>query len=881
MTAAPDRGVPSWPERSAKSGSRRSRSRAPISSASPPSTASSAATTAPTRRARSPRRRRSTRRSRAADDSGPLAGVPIGAEGHVRHQGPRDHRRLEDPAGLGAALRRHRGRAAARRRARSSSASSTWTSSRWARRTRTRPSVPCRNPWDLDARAGRLARAARRPRSRRGWRRRARHRHRRLDPPAGGVLRRRRAQADLRPRLALRRRSRSPRRSTRSARSRAPSRDAALVLAGDRRPRPARLDLARRAGAALSPTRSTQAGRRAARRRPEEYFARRSTPRSSARCARAHRRSSSELGAELVDISLPHTDYALAAYYLVATAEASSNLARYDGVRYGLRAPRPTTSLDMYAETRGAGFGPEVKRRIMLGTYALRSGYYDAYYKKAQQVRTLIKRDFDAARSQRCDVIADADHADRRRSSSARRRRSARRCTSPTSSRSRATSPGCPGIERAVRAPTTRTACPIGAAAARQAARRGDAAPRRRARIERATDWHTPRARELTLDGDRRCEPVIGLEVPRPARDAVEGVLGAVGGVRRAAQLATPIRSCSALPGTLPVFNRAALELALTLGARDRSQIRRRSRGSRASTTSIPICRRAIRSRSTTSRCARTAASIILGGELRSACGSRASTSRRTPARTCTCGARLARRSQPRRRAARRGRLASPSCARAEEAAEFMRALHQLVRWLGISDGNMEKGQLRCDANVSRAPARRGRSSARATELKNINSFRFVQNAIEHEIARQIRLLEGGGRVVQETRLWDADAGTLARRCAPRRRRTTIATSRPRPAAARRRRREDRASVARALPELPTARFARYRRRARAVARRRARAHRRARARRLLRARWSRRRAPTPRRSRTGCSTELLGALNADGKCDRRVADARRRRSPS
>jgi aspartyl-tRNA(Asn)/glutamyl-tRNA(Gln) amidotransferase subunit A len=110
-----------------------------------------------------------------------------------------------------------------------------------------------------------------------------------------------------------------------------------------------------------------------------------------------------ERGAVTVDLSLPHTGLALPAYYLVAPAEASSNLARFDGVRYGKRV-EASDLLDMYARTRGAGFGPEVKRRIMLGTYALRSGYYDAYYKKAQQVRTLIKRDFDRA-FQFCDVL--------------------------------------------------------------------------------------------------------------------------------------------------------------------------------------------------------------------------------------------------------------------------------------------------------------------------------------------------------------------------------------------------------------------------------------------------------------------------------------------
>ncbi len=99
------------------------------------------------------------------------------------------------------------------------------------------------------------------------------------------------------------------------------------------------------------------------------------------------------LGCEIRKISLPHTKYALSCYYIIATAEASSNLARYDGVRYTIRADGQTLG-DMYKNTRGAGFGVEVKRRIMLGTYVLSAGYYDAYYKKAQKVRTLIARDF-------------------------------------------------------------------------------------------------------------------------------------------------------------------------------------------------------------------------------------------------------------------------------------------------------------------------------------------------------------------------------------------------------------------------------------------------------------------------------------------------------
>jgi len=111
------------------------------------------------------------------------------------------------------------------------------------------------------------------------------------------------------------------------------------------------------------------------------------------------------IGAEIIDINLPHTEYAVPVYYLIATAEASANLARYDGVRYGYRAEEAASLKDMYSRTRDQGFGTEVKRRIMLGTYALSAGYYDQYYGKAQKVRSLVERDFRIAFSQ-CDLIA-------------------------------------------------------------------------------------------------------------------------------------------------------------------------------------------------------------------------------------------------------------------------------------------------------------------------------------------------------------------------------------------------------------------------------------------------------------------------------------------
>jgi aspartyl-tRNA(Asn)/glutamyl-tRNA(Gln) amidotransferase subunit A len=113
--------------------------------------------------------------------------------------------------------------------------------------------------------------------------------------------------------------------------------------------------------------------------------------RTAVEAAVAHFQS---LGAEIVDVSLPHTEYAVATYYLIASAEASANLARFDGVRYGHRAENPRNLFDLYGRTREEGFGPEVKRRIILGTYVLSAGYYDAYYQRAQKVRELIRRDF-------------------------------------------------------------------------------------------------------------------------------------------------------------------------------------------------------------------------------------------------------------------------------------------------------------------------------------------------------------------------------------------------------------------------------------------------------------------------------------------------------
>lgn len=136
---------------------------------------------------------------------------------------------------------------------------------------------------------------------------------------------------------------------------------------------------------------------------PREYFIGGLDPDVDAAVRGAMKRLE-ELGATLVEVTLPHTEYAVAAYYIVATAEASSNLGRYDGIRYGQRRGEEKGLREMYGESREAGFGAEVKRRIMLGTYVLSAGYYDAYYSKAMRVRTLIRRDFEEAFAS-CDAI--------------------------------------------------------------------------------------------------------------------------------------------------------------------------------------------------------------------------------------------------------------------------------------------------------------------------------------------------------------------------------------------------------------------------------------------------------------------------------------------
>jgi aspartyl-tRNA(Asn)/glutamyl-tRNA(Gln) amidotransferase subunit B len=300
-------------------------------------------------------------------------------------------------------------------------------------------------------------------------------------------------------------------------------------------------------------------------------------------------------------------------------------------------------------------------------------------------------------------------------------------------------------------------------------------------------------------------EPVIGLEVH------VQLVTQCKAFSPSAVMFGAPPNSLTdplvlGMPGTLPSFNKGALELALRLGVATGSKIRAKSRfarkhyfypdqpkGYQISQYDEPLCEDGH-------------VEIVSGGALKRIklqrihleedAGKNMHVGQFSHVDLNRAGVPLVE------------VVTQPEIASAEEAAEFMRSLHRLVRWLEISEADMEKGQMRCDANVSVRRRGEDRLGTR-TELKNINSFRFVQNAIEHEIVRQIRILEDGGRVVQETRLWDADSGTSA-------------TMRTKEEANDYRYFPDpdlpplvvdgatMATILRGLPELPAARFQRY-----------------------------------------------------------------------
>lgn len=213
------------------------------------------------------------------------------------------------------------------------------------------------------------------------------------------------------------------------------------------------------------------------------------------------------------------------------------------------------------------------------------------------------------------------------------------------------------------------------------------------------------------------------------------------------------------LPGTLPVFNQTALELAIKLGVATGSQIRAKSRFSRKQYFYPDLPKGYQISQYDEPLCEHGHLDLLVGTQVKRVRLTRIHLEEDAGKNThvgAVSHVDLNRAGVPLVEV-----VSEPELTSAEEAAEFMRSLHRLVRWLEISEADMEKGQLRCDANVSVRMRGEDRLGQR-TELKNINSFRFVQNAVEHEIARQLRIVDAGGRIERETRLWDADAGQSA-----------------------------------------------------------------------------------------------------------------------
>ncbi|MBA3818385.1 MAG: Asp-tRNA(Asn)/Glu-tRNA(Gln) amidotransferase subunit GatB [Deltaproteobacteria bacterium] len=253
-------------------------------------------------------------------------------------------------------------------------------------------------------------------------------------------------------------------------------------------------------------------------------------------------------------------------------------------------------------------------------------------------------------------------------------------------------------------------------------------------------------------------EPVIGLEVHVQLATQSKAFSAS------ACAFGAPPNSLTdplvlGLPGTLPVFNRTALELALKLGVATSSQIRARSRFARKHYFYPDLPKGYQISQYDEPLCENGHLDLIVGGSVKRVKLTRIHLEEDAGKNThvgAVSHVDLNRAGVPLVEV-----VSEPQIGSAEEAAEFMRALHRLVRWLEISEADMEKGQLRCDANVSIRLRGEDRLGTR-TELKNINSFRYVQNAVDHEILRQIRILEAGGRIVRETRLWDADAGQSA-----------------------------------------------------------------------------------------------------------------------
>ena len=454
------------------------------------------------------------------------------------------------------------------------------------------------------------------------------------------------------------------------------------------------------------------------------------------------------LGASTVEVSLPHLPLSVPTYYVVAPAECSSNLSRFDGVRYGYRCDNPKDLLDLYRRSRGEGFGPEVKRRIMTGTYVLSAGYFDAYYLKAQKVRRLINEDFRKAFSE-VDVLIGP--------------------TTPTPAFA---------IGAKIDDPITMYLNDIYTIGANLAGLPGlslpcgfvDGLPMglqligphfHEARLLNAahqyqlrTDWHRQAAARVRVMAD--WEVVIGLEIH--AQLATRSKIFSGSATAYGAPPNTQANLVDlAYPGVLPVLNaeavRMAVKFGLAIGARiaPRSVFARKNyfypdlpKGYQISQYELPVVSRG-------------SLQIVLEDGTQKTVGVTRAHLEEDAGKSLheglanASGIDLNRAGTPLLEI-----VSEPDMRSAKEAVAYMKKIHTLVRYLEICDGNMQEGSFRCDANVSVRPRGQEKFGTRA-EIKNLNSFRFVEKAIQYEVARQIEVIESGGKVVQETRLYDSD----------------------------------------------------------------------------------------------------------------------------
>ena len=505
-------------------------------------------------------------------------------------------------------------------------------------------------------------------------------------------------------------------------------------------------------------------------------------------CASDSRRRSTPLaapGQQIVEVSCPSFEYALAAYYLILPAEASSNLAKFDGVRFGLRVERETIERTM-AATRAAGFGDEVKRRVILGTYALSAGYYDAYYGSAQRVRTLIQRDFNAAFEQ-ADVLVSPTTP-----------------TTPFKLGERIDDPlamylndvatipanlaGIPGMSLA-RGPRARGRAagwlpdsgsrPRGRAAVSRWRRRRGAAD---AQLGRPLDRAGPRAggvkvSELTYsDAVRDFDPVFGIEVHVELNTRTKmfcGCLNEFGGEPNTH--VCPV--CLGLPGSMPVTNGKAVESAIRLGLALGCEIRESSRFARKNYFYPDLSKDYQISQYDEPTCFEGSVDVVLDdGTVVTIAIERAHMEEDAGKNTHVGGSGGIQGADYSLVDYNRGgvplveivtkTIEGMGDRTAEVARAYVATIRDIVRGLGISDGRMEQGSLRADVNLSLRPkAADGEDQSavpfgKRSETKNVNSLRAVERSIHHEAARQAELLLAGKPVVQETRHWHEDTNS-------------------------------------------------------------------------------------------------------------------------